>query len=99
MKLVLDEFQLESTNSNIPKLIHWFEWGSNKLQLYDIVKNQIKEVKLDESFKVPAFSRSIMLKDGRIYLIGGEHPEYFIRKEIFLYDYKTGEFIRKQNML
>ena len=50
-----------------------FEWGKNKLIIYDIAKNKTNEIQLlDADFKIPAFSRSIMLKNGMIYLLGGE---------------------------
>ncbi len=70
--IVNNEHSLESSYENTPKLLHWFEWGKNKLIIYDIVANKTEEVQLDVEFKVPAFSRSVMLKDSRIYLMGGE---------------------------
>lgn len=60
--------------------------------------NKTEEVQLDNEFKVPAFSRSVMLKDSRIFLMGGEQPEYYSRKEVYCYSHLTKLFVKKQNM-
>ena len=63
---------LESFNEDFPKLLHWFEWGKKKLNVYDIIKNRTISFELDIPFKIPGFSRSIILPNSKIYLIGGE---------------------------
>lgn len=78
--------ELETTVTNVPKILHWFEWGKKKLNIYDIVTNTTSSVELDITFKIPSFSRSIILPNGHIYLLGGEEPEYYSRREIFMYD-------------
>lgn len=77
---------LETTTTGVPKILHWFEWGKKKLNIYDIVTNTTSSVELDITFKIPSFSRSIILPNGHIYLLGGEEPEYYSRREIFMYD-------------
>jgi hypothetical protein len=54
--------------------------------VYDIVTNTTHTIELDINFKIPSFSRSIILPNSRIYLIGGEEPEYFSRREVYMYD-------------
>ena len=86
-----DGTNLESTGIMEPKIIHWFEWGKKKLNIYDIVSNTTQTVELDINFKIPSFSRSIILPSSQIYLIGGEEPEYFPRKEVYMFDYKLND--------
>ena len=81
-----DGSSLESTNLDAPKILHWFEWGKKKLHFYDILSNSTHSLELDINFKIPSFSRSILLPNGQIYLIGGEEPEYCSRKEVYMYD-------------
>ena len=83
----MTEKNLETTNPNYPKILHWFEWGKKKLNIYDIVENSTFVIDLDIQFKVPSFSRSIILPTVKIYLIGGEEPQYFSRKEVYMYDH------------
>jgi hypothetical protein len=54
--------------------------------MYDIVKNTTNIVDLEINFKIPSYSRSILLPNGQIFLMGGEEPEYFSRKEVYMYD-------------
>jgi len=76
----------DSTGADIPKLLHWFEWGKKKMNIYNIITNTTSCVDLDIHFKIPSFSRSIMLPNGFIFLLGGEEPEYVSRKEVYVYD-------------
>jgi hypothetical protein len=76
----------DSTASGVPKFLHWFEWGKKKLNVYDIVANVTRIIELDIHNKIPSFSRSIMLPNGLIFLVGGEEPEYVSRKEVYMYD-------------
>jgi len=55
------------------------------------VTNTTLAVELDISFKIPSFSRSMILPNGNIYLMGGEEPEYFSRKEVYMYDYAAND--------
>jgi hypothetical protein len=43
-------------------------------------------IELDIPFCIPSYARSLMLPDGKIYLMGGEEPEYFTRRENYLFD-------------
>ena len=56
------------------------------MNVYDIVSNITSTIELDITFKIPSFSRSIITPSSRIYLIGGEEPEYFSRREMYMYD-------------
>jgi Uncharacterized protein conserved in bacteria len=76
----------DTTFSGIPKYLHWFEWGKRKLNLYNIVTNTTHIIDLDIHFKIPSFSRSLILPNGHIYLLGGEEPEYISRREVYMYD-------------
>ena len=82
---------LETTGPGCLKLLHWFEWGKKRINLYNIATNTTDAVELDISFKIPSFSRSIIIPNGQIYLIGGEEPEYFSRKETYMYDHSSGD--------
>ena len=55
---------------------------------------------LDINFKIPSFSRSLVIPSGRIYLLGGEEPEYFSRKEVYMYDHalQDNKLYQKANM-
>lgn len=76
----------DTTYPGVPKCLHWFEWGKKKLNLFNIITNTTEIVELDISFKIPSFSRSIMLPSGLIFLLGGEEPDYIPRKEMYMYD-------------
>ena len=78
IKLGFDDVILDSTQPCYSKLLHWFEWGKKKLNLYDIVQNTTRTIDLDIPFKIPSFSRSIILPNCKIYLLGGEEPVNFI---------------------
>jgi len=91
MWLTLSTPSLESTNPGCPKILHWFEWGKKRLNLYNIATNTTQAVELDITFKIPSFSRSIILPNGNIYLLGGEEPEYFSRKEVYMYDHMAND--------
>lgn len=83
--IVGSQVDFESTEPDLPKILHWFEWGKKKLNIYDIFENTTSQIDLDIQFKIPSFSRSILIPDSSIFLIGGEEPEYFSRKEIYAY--------------
>ena len=76
----------DTTGPGIPKVLHWFEWGKRKLNVFNIIINTTSTIDLDIHFKIPSFSRSIMLPSGLIFLLGGEEPEYISRKEAYMYD-------------
>ena len=82
---------MQSSNENDKKVIHWFEWGKRKLHLYDISTNTTECIELDIHFKIPAFSRSILLPDSKIYLIGGEEPEFHARRDMYIFDLKKNQ--------
>jgi hypothetical protein len=48
--------------------------------------NELHTIELSIQFKIPAFSRSVMLPDGKIYLLGGEEPDYFPRREMYVFN-------------
>jgi len=75
-----------SVNSDIPKFLHWFEWGGRNLHLYDIVNNKSTSIRLVNNIKIPTFSRSIMIPEGKIFLLGGEDPEGQPKREIYQFD-------------
>ena len=75
-----------SVNSDIPKFLHWFEWGGRNLYLYDIVNNKSRSIRLVNNIKIPTFSRSIMIPEGKIFLLGGEDPEGQPKREIYQFD-------------
>eukprot|EP01017_Pseudomicrothorax_dubius_P040136 TRINITY_DN6241_c0_g1_i1.p1 TRINITY_DN6241_c0_g1~~TRINITY_DN6241_c0_g1_i1.p1 ORF type:complete len:443 (-),score=91.71 TRINITY_DN6241_c0_g1_i1:124-1452(-) len=83
--------QIETTRFGCPKIVHWFEWGKKKLNVYDIIANVTSTLELDIPFKIPSFSRSIIIPSGHIYLLGGEEPEYFPRKEVYMFDLNLGD--------
>ena len=101
LTLNVDGYNLESTLSGQPKLLHWFEWGKKKLNVYDLITNTTLSIELDINFKIPSFSRSIIIPNGEIYLLGGEEPEYFSRREVYMLDIKLPEkkLFQKSSML
>ena len=101
LTLNVDGSNLESTMAGQPKILHWFEWGKKKLNIYDIVTNTTHAIELDITFKIPSFSRSIIIPNGEIYLLGGEEPEYFSRREVYMLDIKLPEkkLLQKASML
>lgn len=66
--------------------MHYFEWGKKKIIIYDLSLNETHSIELNINFKIPSFSRSVMSPNGKIYLMGGEEPDYFPRKEVYVYD-------------
>jgi hypothetical protein len=75
-----------SVGPDIPKFLHWFEWGERNLHLYDIVENKSRTIKLVNNIRIPNFSRSIVIPQGKIFLLGGEDPEGHPKKEIYQFD-------------
>lgn len=79
-------YNFESTDPDMPKVLHWFEWGKRKLNIYDIVNNCSRTIDLIINFKIPSYSRSILIPNGNIYLLGGEEPDTCPRREVFMFD-------------
>lgn len=77
-------FCANTTTVNTTKTLHWFEWDSRHLHLFNVTDYTHNVVKLVIQFKVPSFSRSIMAPDGSIYLIGGEEKRDGAKKECYV---------------
>jgi hypothetical protein len=78
-----------STNRSVSKMLHWFEWEKRELHLFDVVKYSYKSIKLIIPFKIAPFSRSIVIPEGKIFLIGGEDPEAGAKKEVYFFNLLT----------
>ena len=79
----VDGRSLNSTELGVKKYLHWFEWEKRDLHLFNIIDYSYHSIKLVSQFKIPPFSRSIMIPNGDIYLIGGEDPDSGAKKEVF----------------
>lgn len=77
---------LNTTTPGVAKYLHWFEWEKRDLHLFNVVDYSYQVVKLVIPFKIPPFSRSIMVPSGEIYLIGGEDPETGAKKDVYAFD-------------
>lgn len=75
---------VNSTAPNIPKVLHWFEWEKRDLHLFDMSSYSHNVIKLVIPFKIAPFSRSIMVPDGRIYLMGGEDKNEGAKRECYV---------------
>ena len=75
---------VNSTAPNIPKVLHWFEWEKRDLHLFNVSDYTHNVIKLVIPFKIAPFSRSIMIPDGRIYLMGGEDKNDGAKKECYV---------------
>ncbi len=89
---------MNTTDSGQPKFLHWFEWEKRELHFFDCVNYISSKIKLVIPFKIPPFSRSIMLPNTDIYLLGGEDSElgainktYLFRTEFMEYDHSLHE--------
>lgn len=71
---------------DMPKYLHWFEWGERNLHLFDIVEHKSRSIKLINNIKIPNFSRSIVTPQAKIFLLGGEDSEGQPKKEIYMFD-------------
>jgi hypothetical protein len=80
-----------SANRGVPKMLHWFEWEKRELHLFDVIQYCYKSIKLIIPFKIPPFSRSIIIPEGKIFLIGGEDPETGAKKEVYSFNFATIE--------
>jgi N-acetylneuraminic acid mutarotase len=80
-----------SANRGIAKMLHWFEWEKRELHLFDVIQYSYKSIKLIIPFKIPPFSRSIIIPEGKIFLIGGEDPELGAKKEVYSFNVATME--------
>lgn len=83
-----NKMNLNTTQVGVPKYLHWFEWEKKNLNLFNVVTYTHKVVKLIVPFKIPVFSRSVMIPDGRIYLMGGEDQDG-AKKQVYCIDVKT----------
>jgi hypothetical protein len=80
---------LNTTQATVPKFLHWFEWEKRDLHLFNVVDYSYQIVKLVIPFKIPLFSRSIMVPSGGIFLIGGEDSENGAKKDVYCFDTTT----------
>lgn len=100
-KIILDQFSkilsnninftiggvsLNTTCPGTQKFLHWFEWEKRDLHLFNVIDYSYQVVKLVIPFKIPPFSRSIMVPSGEIFLIGGEDPETGAKKDVYSFD-------------
>ena len=76
-----------SVNLNVPKMLHWFDWGSSKLNLYDISNYRKEQVNLVLQNPIASYSRSVMSKEGNIYLLGGQDNQGY-KKTLHVYNLK-----------
>lgn len=77
---------LNTTTPGVSKYLHWFEWEKRELHLFNVVDYSYQIIKLVIPFKIPPFSRSIMVPSGEIFLIGGEDPETGAKKDVYSFD-------------
>lgn len=75
-----------STDKDVPKYLHWFEWEKRDLHLFNVVTYSHRVQKLGIFFKIPPFSRSVVIPDGRIFLLGGEDSESGPKKEVYSFN-------------
>lgn len=88
---VHDSCCANSTAPNVPKVLHWFEWEKRDLHLFDVSEYTHNVIKLVIPFKIAPFSRSIMIPDGRIYLMGGEDKNDGAKRECYFVNPFNGE--------
>lgn len=50
----------------------WLEWGSGTIHLLDLKTNSCSTKGIRREFKIPYYSRSLILPDGRIFISGGK---------------------------
>lgn len=86
LTMVSHQTDFNSVDVDVPKFLHWFEWGERNLHLYDIVRHSSRSVRLVNNIKIPNFSRSIVTPQAKIFLLGGEDPEGHPKKEIYMFD-------------
>lgn len=97
VKVVKNGVSFETTDPKVPKvskqftqILHWFEWNKKKLYIYDILTNNSTIIDLQINFKIPSYSRSVLIPLGHIYLLGGEEPELVTRDDVYMYDCNVG---------
>ena len=66
------DVNLNSTNEDVPKYLHWFEWEKKVLNLFDTVNYNHKIIDLVTNYQIPLYCRSIIIPEGKIFLFGGE---------------------------
>ena len=59
---------MSNANMNSPKVLHWFDWCTNKLNLFDVIEGRKEVMSLLLHSKVPNYSRSVMSNEGKIFL-------------------------------
>lgn len=89
ISLVAQGCSINSTQKDVPKYLHWFEWERKDLHLFDVVAYSHRTIKLTINFKIPPFSRSIIVPDGRIFLAGGEDPESGAKRDLYCFNLLT----------
>lgn len=68
-----EPFSLNSFNKGVPKKLHWFEWSKKTIHLFDLINQTHEIIDLKIDFKILMFSRSVVTKEGEIFLLGGEN--------------------------
>lgn len=63
---------MNTLNVGVKKILHWFDWSKKIIHLFDVYSKTHEAIDLQMSFDVPNFSRSVVNREGEIFLIGGE---------------------------
>jgi hypothetical protein len=63
---------IASSSLEIHNYYIWLEWGSSTIHLLDLKTDSSSTKGIRREFKIPYYSRSLILPDGRIFISGGK---------------------------
>lgn len=86
---------LNTTKSGNNKFLHWFDWATKELHIFDIVNNKrLQKTQITGLVSIAKYCRSIMTNDGGIFLIGGDDDRRMPNRKVYRIDLdSTGNII------
>jgi N-acetylneuraminic acid mutarotase len=77
---------------------HYFQPDTKSLSVAELPSGTFRHVELDIPFTIPAYHGSVVIPDGRIFLIGGINADNSESRKTYLYDPHHKTLVQKNDM-